>query len=51
MPRRLMCQVPDKAVTYLVAFEGDPKPHILREKYLLPAPGELPATITFLPEA
>lgn len=47
-PRRLMHQVPRRAVTYIVAFEGDPTPHLLRESYLLPAPGEPSANIAFV---
>jgi hypothetical protein len=35
-PRPLMCQVGARHVTYIVAFEGDPRPTLLREKYLLP---------------
>jgi len=35
-PRPLMAQVGSRNVTYLVAFEGDPAPHLLQEKYLLP---------------
>jgi hypothetical protein len=35
-PRPLMCQVGARTVTCIVAFEGDPKPHLLRETYLLP---------------
>ena len=46
-PRRLMHQVPARIVTYIVAFEGDQTPHLLRESYLLPAPGEPPAEVAF----
>ena len=45
-PRRLMCQVPVRHVTYIVAFEGDQAPHLLREAYLLPT-NEPPADIKF----
>jgi hypothetical protein len=43
-PRRLMCQVPKRVVTYIVAFEGDGVPAILRESSLLPT-NEPPAEI------
>jgi len=33
-PRRLLAQVGARHITYLVAFEGDQTPHLLREKYL-----------------
>jgi hypothetical protein len=33
-PRPLMHQVPSRHISYIVAFEGDRKPHLLREKYL-----------------
>jgi hypothetical protein len=45
-PRALMCRVPARGVTYIVAFEGDPTPHLLREAYLLPT-SEPPAEIGF----
>jgi hypothetical protein len=45
-PRPLMCQVGARVVTYIVAFEGDPKPHLLREAYLAPT-NEPPAEISF----
>ena len=47
-PRPLMCQVGKCYVTYIVAFEGDPRPHLLREQYLLPT-DEPPAEIGFAP--
>jgi hypothetical protein len=33
-PRRLMHAVGARTITYIVAFEGDRRPHLLREKYL-----------------
>jgi hypothetical protein len=45
-PRPLMCQVGARTVTYIIAFEGDPNPHLLRESYLLPT-NEPPAEIGF----
>lgn len=46
-PRRLMAQVPARAVTYIIAFEGDTSPHLMRERDLLPAPGEPLADVAF----
>ena len=45
-PRPIMAQVGKRYVTYIVAFEGDAKPHLLREQYLLPT-DEPPAEIGF----
>ncbi len=45
-PRRLMHQVPARIVRYIVAFEGDQTPHLLRERDLLPT-DEPPAEISF----
>lgn len=36
-PRPLLCQVPAKHVSYIVAFEGDARPNLMREKYLKPS--------------
>jgi hypothetical protein len=47
LPRRLMAQVGSRVITYLVAFEGDDCPHILRESSLLPAPGHATAEVSF----
>lgn len=44
-PRPLMCQVGREIIQYIVAFEGDRTPHLLREAYLLPS-AEPAATIT-----
>jgi hypothetical protein len=33
-PRPLMHQVPSRHISYIVAFENDKTPHLLREKYL-----------------
>jgi ATP sulfurylase len=43
-PRRLMCQVGKRGITYIVAFEGMTKPHLFHEKVLLPT-GETSAEI------
>ena len=43
-PRPLLAQVGTKHVSYIVGFEGDPRPHLLREKYLRPS-REAPAEI------
>lgn len=49
-PRRLMYQAPARAVKYIVAFEGDAAPHLLKETYLL-ATDEPPAEISFAAKA
>lgn len=36
-PRPLMCQVPSKFVQYIIAFEGNPKPMLIRETWLRPS--------------
>lgn len=36
-PRLLMCQVPSSFVQYIIAFEGSPKPMLIREAWLLPS--------------
>lgn len=36
-PRPLMCQVPARHVQYLIAFECNPTPMLIREKNLLPS--------------
>ena len=41
-----MAQVGTKAISYIIAFEGDRKPHLLREKYLRPS-NLPPAVIEF----
>lgn len=47
-PRPLMAEVGARYVQYIVAFEGDGKPHLLREKYLIAT--DLPAAeIGFAP--
>ena len=48
-PRPLMHQVGARVVSYLVAFEGDRTPHLLREKYLR-ASDQPPAEIKFVRE-
>jgi hypothetical protein len=45
-PRPLMHQVPSKHISYIVAFENDRRPHLLREKYLRPS-GLPPTEIGF----
>jgi hypothetical protein len=35
LPRRLMHQAPSRIVQYIIAFEGDPSPHLLAEKWLV----------------
>ena len=45
-PRRLMHQVPAKKVTYIIAFEGDTKPHLMHERDLI-ATDDPPAEIGF----
>lgn len=35
-PRPLLATVPRRDVTYIVGFEGDQRPWLMREKYLLP---------------
>lgn len=47
-PRRLMCQVPARGVRYIVAFDNDPVPHLIRERDLLPS-NEAPVEIGFAP--
>lgn len=42
--RPLMHRVPLHVVTYIVAFDGDPVPHLLRERDLLPS-NEAPVEI------
>jgi hypothetical protein len=49
LPRRLMHQVAARKVTYIVAFEGDPKPHLMHEADLLPT-SDPPAEIGFAPQ-
>jgi hypothetical protein len=48
-PRRLMCQVGARIVKYIVAFEGDKAPHLMRERDLLPT-DEPPAEVSFAAE-
>ena len=48
-PRRLMCTVPARHVTYLVAFEGKPTPMLIREGYLWKLAGEPLADIQIGP--
>jgi hypothetical protein len=43
-PRPLMAQVGSKAITYIVGFDGNPTPYLIKEKYLLPS-GEPPVEI------
>jgi hypothetical protein len=43
-PRPLMCQVGARVVKYIVAFEGDTKPNVIREAWLLPT-NEPPANV------
>ena len=37
--RPLMCEVPARSAKYIVAFEGDPRPHIIRERDLTATDG------------
>jgi hypothetical protein len=43
-PRRLMCQVGARDVTYFIGFEGDRRPHLMHERDLLPT-GEKAAAV------
>lgn len=45
-PRRLLHQVPTNKVQYIVAFEGDQTPHLMRERDLV-ATKEPPAEVSF----
>lgn len=47
-PRRLMHQVPVRDVRYIVVFDNDPVPHLIRERDLLPS-NEAPVEIGFAP--
>lgn len=44
--RPLMITKPSRLITYIVAFEDDPTPHLLREAYLLPS-GKAPVSVGF----
>lgn len=41
-----MCRVPARTVYYIVAFEGDTRPHLMRERDLM-ATDDPPAEIQF----
>ena len=36
-PRPLMAQVGSNAITYIVGFDGNPTPYLIKERYLLPS--------------
>jgi hypothetical protein len=47
-PRRLMHVAPSARVYYIVGFEGDPAPHLLPERALMPS-GEARAEVKLAP--
>lgn len=45
LPRPLMVEVPARVTKYIIAFDGDPKPHVIKERDLIATEGK--ASIAF----